>query len=441
MKKIIVLLVILSATVFTAAQTKPAPRSKSIAFNHVTVIDMTGKALRPDMTVIITGDRISTIGKTGQVRVPKGATVVDGRGKYLIPGFWDMHVHLDESGKGASFPMYIANGVTGVRDMGGDFELISQWRQESVRGNALTPRIIAAGPMLDGPGRGGSSRITVNNAYEARQAVIDLKNRGVDFIKVHNRLSREAYLAIADETKKQGIPLAGHVPFAVTPAEASDAGQKSIEHLSRLPDLYDNEEAKTLFALFAKNDTWHDPTLVSGRAIAFLNDRDFTNDQRMQYIQPSVKENWDDEINKFFKKRTPEAISAEKAYFQSSVKKVGALHRAGVRLMTGTDVGNPYVFPGFSLHDELALFVKAGLTPLEALQAATSNPAEYLGLLDSFGTVEKGKIANLVLLEANPLENIRNTQKIGAVVLNGKLLPKELLQNKLSGAKAIANKK
>lgn len=433
-------LTVLLAVLPGAAQPRPKSRLQSIVFTHVTVIDMTGAPAKPDMTVVTMGSHIFALGKTGRVRVPKGATVVDGTGKFLIPGLWDMHVHLEISGKDASLPMYIAYGVTGLRDMGGNIDLINRWRQQIAKGSVLGPRIVASGSILDGSPPEWPLRIVVKNEAEARQAVRSLKNRSVDFIKVHNLLSREAYFAIADESKKQGLQFAGHVPFSITATEASNAGQRSIEHLTGLSSTYDDEKARTLFALFVKNRTWQCPTLVALRAIAFLNDSDFIEDARIRYVSPSVKESWAFQINTFFKSRTPEAIAAAKTSVQGNIREVGAMRRAGVEFMAGTDVGFPYIFPGSSLHDELTLLVEAGLTPMEALQTATRNPAKYLGFLDSLGTVEKGKVASLVLLEANPLENIGNSRKIAAVMLNGELLSKEVIQKMLSDAEAAANK-
>jgi len=434
------LLTVLLAVFPATAQTNPESPGQSVVFTHVTVIDMTGAPAASNMTVVITGGHISALGKTGVVHVPNGARVVDGAGKFLIPGLWDMHVHLEISGKDASLPMYIANGVTGVRDMGGNIEMINQWRRQIADGILVGPRIVAAGSILDGSPPEWPLRIVVKNEADARQAVRSLKNRGVDFIKVHNLLSREAYFAIADESKKQGLQFAGHVPFSITATEASNAGQRSIEHLTGLSSTYDDEKARMLFALFVKNRTWQCPTLVALRAIAFVNDSSFTDDARIKYLSPSVKESWAFQINTFFKSRTTEATAAAKTSVQGNIREVGAMRRAGVELMAGTDVGFPYIFPGSSLHDELTLLVEAGLTPMQALQTATRNPAKYLGVLDSLGTLEKGKVANLVLLEANPLENISNTRRIAAVMLNGKFLSKEALQKMLSDVEAAAHK-
>ncbi len=289
---------------------------------------------------------------------------------------------------------------------------------------------------------------------------------GADFIKVYSMLPRAAYFAIAAEAKKQGMVFAGHVPLAVSAAEASDAGQKSIEHLTgvltacsnkqdelrkewqevrgkadeatarilgirvqvKSLDSYDEKLAAALFARFAKNGTWHCPTLTVLRAFAHLDDKTFTNDARLQYVSPFVKG--------FLYPREPGGPAAEFAVRRRLYKKylelVAGLHRAKVDLLAGTDTPNPYCYPGFSLHDELELLVTAGLTPLEALQCATRNPARYLDRLKDLGTIEQGKLADLVLLEADPLADIKNTRKIAAVVVNGQWQGKETLAKMLA---------
>jgi hypothetical protein len=302
-------------------------------------------------------------------------------------------------------------------------------------------------------------RLTVNNPAEARQAVISLKQRGVDFIKVHNRVPRDAYFALADECRKQGITFVGHIPRGISAEEASEAGQKSIEHTETLIEAaafqqgstakspeqalatYTDERRKALFALFVKNGTWYCPTLIEYRNFSFETDPSVLDDPRQKYLARATKEY----IEKFFPvppRNTPvEQYAGRRALFQRLLGLVGEMQRAGVGILAGTDPPARGVFPGFSLHDELALLVQAGLTPMEALQAATRNPAKFLGKLDSFGTIEKGKIADLVLLEANPLEDIRNTRRVAAVVIGGRLILKPELQTMLDKVEADVRQK
>ena len=469
------LLLLLIFSIVSAQQV----RAEVLAFTHVTVIDMTGAPPKPDMTVVIKGNRITSIGRTEKVRVPQGAQVIDATGKFLIPGLWDMHVHFTETER--TFPMFIANGVLGVRNMGGKPEDLFLWREEVANGKLLGPRLLAGGPIVDGPpivARGPA--VSVSTAAEGRQMVDKLKQQGADFIKVYDAVARDVYFAIIDEAKRVKFPVVGHVPLSVTTLEASDAGQKSIEHLGtilegcssienelrrleaepmpagadlseiprriaargeRMLDTYDEQKAKQLFAHLARNQTWQVPTLVTKQALTFIDDIYGNGDVRLKYITQSEQKRWSPQENFLLRYRTPEYIVFSKRRFQKESELVGALHRAGVPLMTGTDLSIPYIFAGFSLHNELELFVKAGLTPMEALQAATRNPAVFLGELGSRGTIERGKIADLVLLHANPLVDIRNTQRINAVVLNGKYLPKETLQKMLADVEAAAKRK
>jgi hypothetical protein len=322
--------------------------------------------------------------------------------------------------------------------------------------------------------------VSVSTAAEGRQMVDKLKQQGADFIKVYDAVARDVYFAIIDEAKRLKFPVVGHVPLSVTTLEASDAGQKSIEHLGtilegcssienelrrleaepmpaganlseiprriaargeRMLDTYDEQKAKQLFAHLARNQTWQVPTLVTKQALTFIDDIYGNGDVRLKYITQSEQKRWSPQENFLLRYRTPEYIVFSKRRFQKESELVGALHRAGVPLMTGTDLSIPYIFAGFSLHNELELFVKAGLSPMQALQAATRNPAVFLGELGSRGTIERGKIADLVLLDANPLVDIRNTQRINAVVLNGKYLPKETLQKMLADVEAAAKRK
>ena len=472
MKTIARLLLILFCSSLLLAQQRTS--SRQLVFTHVTLIDGTGAAAKPDMTVVIRDGRIAALGRSGKIRPAKSAQVVDASGKFLIPGLWDMHVH--EWNKEAFFPLFIANGVTGVRDMFAPLPPIKQWRAEVSAGTTIGPQIVAAGIILDGPNPAcAPCSIAVGNATEGRKAVLTVKEMGSDFIKVYSMLPRDAYFAIADEAKRQNMVFAGHVPEFVSAGEASDAGQKSIEHLtgvlvacsakeeelrkenearlradgfrgdtmtleqSRALESFDARQAAALFARFKRNGTWMCPTLSVLRAQAFIGDADFRNDLRLKYIQNFLrKQFWDDGFG--FSSRTAEDNARARRVFQKQLEVVGMMKRAGVDFIAGTDTANPYVFPGFSLHDELALLVQAGFTPMAALQAATRDPARYLGRLDSVGTIEKGKIADLVLLDANPLAEIGNTRKISAVVVGGTLINRPELDKMLADVASLVSK-
>jgi len=485
MKTISTMALLLISFALPTAWSQPKLEKNVLAISDVTVIDATGAPAKPNMTVIITGDRITTIAKTGEVVIPKNARVFDGAGKFLIPGLWDMHVHtVFKSLPETYFPMFIANGVTGVRDMAvGDLGFLKQLRKDINEGRLLGPRIIA-GQMVDGPMPVWPGLpISISNEAEARQAAATVKDRGVDFIKVYSLIPREAYFALADEAKKLGITFAGHVPISVSAFEASDAGQKSIEHMegilracsaiepelrktleaalkdakdtdqmraslvralnetdSKALETYSQEKAAALFARFAANGTWQAPTLVVHRAGAFMDDSNFTNDPRLKYVRRDIRDSWKNQDDFRLRNRTAESSARQRMLFQKKLELILAMHRAGVKMLAATDALVWYVFPGFSLHDELELFVKAGLNPMEALQTATRNPAIYLGLIDMVGTVEMGKKADLVLLEANPLENISNTKRISAVIVGGRLIPRVSLDKMLMDAEAAASK-
>ena len=445
----------------------------SLSFN-VTVIDATGRDAMPDQTVVITRGRISAMGKSGAVVLPDNAQMVDATGKFLIPGLWDMHIHTLQSGRPELFfPLLLASGVTGVRDPGSPFsELqdVRRLREQIENGELLGPRVVAAGPLVDGPNPVFPKlSIAVTNEIEAREVVSALKSGGADFIKIYQLLSRDAYFAIADEANRRNIPFAGHVPDSVSAAEASNAGQRSIEHLSGIRlacstsedelrkeliearaksdasllyralrrvytkslETYSEEKAEALFARFVANETWQVPTLEVARFVAQLNKSGAAAGATQGAI-PALHS------RKRLRELTADESESVSSNAQNAFTLVSAMRRAGVKFMAGTDAPNPFVVPGQSLHDELELLVQAGFTPMEALQSATRNPAQYLELLDTLGTVEQGKIADLVLLEGDPLEDINNTRKISAIILRGKLLAKPRLEKmSLKGAALI----
>jgi imidazolonepropionase-like amidohydrolase len=438
-----------------------------LIIENVTVIDATGAPAQLHRTVIVQDGHIQGIYETR--RTQKGAIHINATGKFLIPGLWDMHVHTVfgdwfPQGKQIALPLFIANGVTGVRDMGGELEVLQQWRKEISAGTLIGPRMVIAGPMLDGPQPRFPSSIAITTPEDGRRAVDDLKRRGVDFIKLQSLIPRDAVFAIADEANKQGIAFVGHVPDSVRASEASNAGQKSFEHLigifegsspleneflkgpkteAKFLATYDSTRASALFALLAKNHTWQCPTLVWERGGNLIEQTDFAHDPRAKYVPAYWKtvtwKRFTDEIIKGF---NGDDLIIRQRFVAKELQVVKAMHEAGIQFLAGTDTApGVYIFPGFSLHEELQRFVAAGFTPMEALQTATLNPATFLGIAGSLGTIEQGKVADLVLLDANPLDDIRNTQRIAAVIVNGRYLSRADLDQLLTGVEAAAQEK
>ena len=434
----------------------------------VTVVNVESGQPQPHRCVIVQGDHIvdvASIDKCSKGR-EDDAVRIDGKGKFLIPGLWDMHIHMVfgdwfPRGKEVTLPLFLANGITGVRDMGGELEVLQQWRKEISAGTLIGPRIVMSGPMLDGPQPRFPSSIAIKTPEDGRRAVDDLKKRGADFIKLQSLIPRDAVFAIADEAKKQGITFVGHVPDSVRASEMSNAEQKSFEHLigifegsspledqfikgpkteSQFLSTYDPARAAALFALLAKNQTWQCPTLVWERGGNLIDETDFAHDTRAKYVPAYWKDvtwkRFTDQIEHDFNTND---LATRKRFVAKELEVVNAMHRAGIPFLAGTDTPpGVYIFPGFSLHEELQRFVAAGFTPLEALQTATLNPAKFLGMEGRLGTIEKRKLADMVLLDSNPLDDIRNTQKIAGVIVNGRYLSRADLDKMLAGAETAA---
>jgi hypothetical protein len=449
----------------------------------VTVIDVTGAPPQPDSTVVISDSRITAVAPSSSLHIPSGTKVIDASGKFLIPGLADMHVHLTGAGEPTGsrefiLPLLIANGITTVRDTGGSVVLLKQLRQEIASGQRIGPQIFFTGPYLDGDPPYFQPSIIVRNAQEAVAAVQQLKSDGVDFVKVQSRLQPAAYFAIAEASRRAGMRYAGHVPDTISAREASSAGQASIEHLTGvllacstredelrrrqlaapspygsvnqslerlrvwqqdLLDSYSDEKAAQLFQTFVANHTWQVPTFPLLVHLAFLTpETDLANDSRMKYLPASVRKIWDAGRRESLANQGAAEFQMRRELVKRSLSTFKAMHTAGVPVMAGTDIAAPNVFPGFALHEDLFYFLQAGLTPLQALQAATAKPAEFLGRAAEQGTIATRKRADLVLLNANPLDDIRNTQKIDAVIVNGKLLNRGDLDTLLAKVAAFA---
>jgi Amidohydrolase family len=433
----------------------PAARN-AIAITHVSVIDVASGATHPDNTVLVMGNRITYAGPSASATIPTGAIVIDGRGKFLIPGLWDMHVHaFVHTFSDFAGPLMIANGVTGARDMGYYIDTTLRWKSEIAAGREIGPRLVV-GVRVDGPVTRARFVAVVVTENDGVRAVDTLSKRHdgtrrADFIKTYSWVPRAAYFGIASESKKLGVPFAGHVPYSVSVVEASDAGQRSIEHeddlmractskdsllraqagdtttfsagtLALMRDQapiirasYDPAACKSVIATLGRNHTWVTPTLVVYQPYAHAFDSASRHPEWAKYVPGTVQGGWTYKATVV----SPTDSIVIRSFF--SFDRTRDLRDAGVKLLAGTDMPQPFVYPGFSLHEELELLVRSGLTPLEALRSATYNPAEFLGALDSLGTVTPGKIADLVLLDADPLTDIGNTRRIAVVIANGRV--------------------
>ena len=431
-----------------------------LAVRDVAVVDVADGSVHPHQTVLVLDNRIVAVEPAGTAELSEETEFVDGTGGYLIPGLWDAHVHSAGS-LDWHFPLYIAYGITSVRNMHTSLEdplnAVLSIKRRVASGELLGPRFLANGAVVDGDPPVWPGSVVVRNADEARAAVDRLADGGADFVKVYDRLTREAYFAILEHAKQRGIPVDGHLPFLIPAEKAAAAGQRTFEHLSgitsgcasgadalradyaryleRVPemppfpdqivgffrlvrrevDARDPELCRQTARIFHRYGAASVPTLVAN---AGSDPQGFVADaERMALVPPSVREGW--RAMAAGPNPIGELLGPVDA---TNLENVRVLHEEAVVILAGTDVGNPFLLPGLSLHRELGRLTEAGLSPLEALQAATLLPARVFGLDDSLGTVEAGKFADLVILDANPLEDIANTQRIRAVIANGRLL-------------------
>lgn len=420
-----------------------------LAITTVSIIDVErGRAL-PPRTVLVAKGRIVGIEGDGEVELPASVQRVDGRGRYLIPGLVDMHVHLFSYAPNRptsewTFPLYVAHGVTGVREMSaqGDYAAqIGRWNRAVDDGTLVAPRVLAVGVAVRGP-----------SPEEAEQQVAEARRAGATFIKVFSSLSEPAWQALRKSARANGLDYAGHVPARVFLLDSAREGLRSGEHLTQLNEACAPDEPAVIAARrqldgdplmalriaqdlplmrafdqalcdrvareLATTGQAQVPTMVLAHAEAELLPQTKPQDPLFRQAPADVRERW-----KGILATLPAAPGElELMRWQSTLALVATLHRAGVPLMAGTDAPSPVVFPGDSLHLELALLVEAGLSPAEALRAATLVPARFLGIDDESGTVGVGKRADLVLLDADPLRDIANSRRIHAVLLGGRVV-------------------
>jgi hypothetical protein len=460
----------------------------TFVITNVTVIDGAGAAPRR-ADVVVRGESISAIAPVAAV--PPGTTVVDGTGRFLIPGLWDMHAHLalrpePMLAEKVSLPLFLVNGVVGVRDMGGPLDTVVALRTRVSRGEIAGPRILTPGPFMDGPGETSPMFRRPADTAAAAAAVAELAAAGADFVKVQSGLAPDVHAALARAAQKAHVALAGHIPLSMNAADIIASGQRSIEHISpalvgdgmllfgcssngtalltelraiesersksepaalaqreaalrkALVDTYDPNKARALGRSIGDHPVWIVPTLIFSASLRPLTRSDDGTDLPMAFVPAAMRTRWMDRRKQFIARQTDETFAATMAVAATAARAVRDLEQGGARMLAGTDTFDAFVLPGHSLHQELALLVEAGFTPLEALQTATKNAAEYRGTSKTEGTIARGKRADLVLLDADPTVDIHNTRRVHAVVLGGTVYGRDALDRLLAGVRAFA---
>ncbi len=478
----------LSCVAYFSACARPAATG-NLAFTHVTIVDVEKGVLVPEQTIVVDSTRISAVGPSSDIRTAPDARIVDGTGTFVIPGIWDMHTHITESSSWL-FPMSVALGVTGLRDMGGPLDSLLAWKTR-LGNRDIAPRVIGAGPIILGAARDPDPRVVLVRDPATASAIVDsLTRRGVDFIKVHDWVPRDVYLALAAAAKARGTTIAGHLPVQVDVATAVQAGQRSIEHdgntegglllhvstrsaeylpvvaalvgkpfdpnamvgswpaakLRALTESFSEAKADSIAKLLANGHVAVTPTFLGyTTAYSAPPDSALLRDPRMAFLPRSFRESEESQIRDYWSApRSAERTQAASDLIAARVRLIRALLRNGVLLLAGTDFSSwPGAFPGYALHDELAALVRdVGLTPAEALRTATINPARFLNATDSLGTIAPGKLADFVLLSGDPLTDIRRTRDVRDVVLNGNHFDNNAVKNILAGVRgAVAVQK
>lgn len=449
-----------------------------LAITNVTILDATQQT--DGATVLIAGTKIQTVG--GEIAVPDGATVIDGTDKFLIPGLWDAHVHLSyypNLGIDTEYPLYIANGITSVRDTGGLIDIVVPMRDAARVEGAIAPRVHVAGPLVDGAqrvyaGLMGRPNISVgvSTPDEARAQIDALHAAGVDLIKLYEMNTPETFMAAAKRANELGLPITAHVPLSMDAVAAAESGVDGMEHLRNLElscaanyqallkertqvlaqslnedggtlrsalhgmqryvaiEAQDTERCNDVIAALAREEVFQTPTLTVNTFISAPLAAQPSWRETYMYLPPDVQEQWragGTRMEESLKTREVNTTFSDWSF--AMVKK---LQYGGVKIMAGTDNPIGFLTPGFALHEELALLVETGLTPMEALTAATLHPAQFMKLDDKMGTVEAGKLADLVLLNADPRDDIRNTQSIDTVVKDGRVFDRTALDELLN---------
>jgi len=469
------LLAIFAALLAAASPAHAAPQQGDVTVRQITLIDVEAAKAIPDQAVVLRGGDIVAVGPDAAIaRGWRAKQRVEGKGKFLIPGLWDMHVHFGGgpdliAENEALFPLYVANGITTIRDCSGDLaDQVLGWRGAIAEGRLFGPRLLTSGAKIEGIAPLWKGTIEVGSEKDVDAALDRLKNRDkVDFVKItDSTLKPELFLYALGRAKALGIRTSGHIPMALTTGQAVDAGLSSIEHLDyaynagakdeaaiaadfaagridraeanrRLDTGFDRDTAMAAYRRFAQQGVYVTPTLNGSRIIAYLDRDDHSKDAGLAYIGPKLRKTYEWRVE-----RAAKADAAAIAARHKQIEDVGSilpmLAEAGVPIIAGTDAGflNSFNYPGFGLHDELALFARKGLTPAQALAAATRAGPAWFGWLDRYGAIKAGMAADLVLLDRNPLEDIAATRAIDTVVMRGTVHDRAALDKMLSDTRA-----
>lgn len=459
-----------------------------LAITNVSVVDVEHGLGDVAKTVLVRDGRIVTIAAADSVEVPVGARRIDGTGRFLIPALWDMHVHLLRKSPELHYPLLLAHGITNIREMGFVSPLacrsgsdpfftcpadLEAWNQAVDTGRVVGPRVAAfAAFQIEGPADFGLDEDTMAGpiaAEQVRGTIRALRERGVDFIKLtmEEDLPLDLYWVLLEEARRVGLPVTGHLPRPMSALQAAQAGMRSVEHarvfltdcfprssafrarelsgsvelIAEMVEQHDAAMCEEVFQAFVKYDTWFTPTHITRRSEAMYHDPTYRADERLRQVPLVQRLLWS--VDAFFRDRAvpgPSGQAALMRFYDAGLGITGQAHRRGVKILAGSDAPDSHAFYGSGLHDELDELVKAGLTPGEALRTATLNPARFLGLEASHGSVDAGKWAELVLLDANPLENISNVRRIEAVVARDRIYERSQLAALVTSAETLAGR-
>jgi hypothetical protein len=437
------LLAVFCLSVFLAAQSKPT-LPESLIFTNVDVVDTREGQVHRNMTVLVEGGRIRTVAHFGLIATGRGVRIINAAGKYLIPGLWDMHAHTAERhvtwDDKVIYPLYLANGVTAVRDVGGDPTLLAERQQSLARGEVAGPHVFV------------EERQSLTMKSPKQPSGLDLVGAFSDprrdfYLPEPSAVSSDA-ISVA-ESPQHSIELLDGMLLACSSQEQTLREQRlaalahgDLDTYSALRErtiaTYDPQKAWSLFIQLSDRGTWQVPALVWSQTLSSLDNPRIQADPHLTYVPAHLRAQWDPQL--LLQHLSAPQFVRIKHEAARDLELTTAMHRGGLQFLAGTDAPDPYVIPGFSLHDEMEWLVKSGLTPTQALQAATFNPALFMVKLDQYGVVEPNHVADMVLLDGNPLEDIRNTRKISAVILGGKYYSRPDLDKMLEQAKAQAAK-